>query len=114
VPVLGNRSTLEWESDRASQRKWLLAAGLRLPKEYTSPDEIDRKFSSNSAAPKAARAFSPLPRKKEFYQRMKERVQVGLVKEEDAEHFTIQEFLPGVRYYPHYFFSPLPNPSATK
>jgi len=40
---------------------------------------------------------------------MKERVQVGLVKEEDAEHFTIQEFLPGVRYYPHYFFSPLAN-----
>jgi len=28
VPVLGNRSTLEWEADRASQRKWLLAAGL--------------------------------------------------------------------------------------
>jgi 5-formaminoimidazole-4-carboxamide-1-(beta)-D-ribofuranosyl 5'-monophosphate synthetase len=40
---------------------------------------------------------------------MKERVQIGLVKAEDAEHFTIQEFLPGVRYYPHYFFSPLPN-----
>ncbi len=109
VPVLGNRSTLEWESDRASQRKWLLAAGLRLPKEYTSPDEIDRKIFVKFRGAKGGKGFFTASSKKEFYQRMKERVQIGLVKAEDAEHFTIQEFLPGVRYYPHYFFSPLPN-----
>jgi 5-formaminoimidazole-4-carboxamide-1-(beta)-D-ribofuranosyl 5'-monophosphate synthetase len=109
VPVLGNRSTLEWEADRASQRKWLLAAGLRLPKEYTSPDEIDRKIFVKFRGAKGGKGFFTASSKKEFYQRMKERVQVGLVKEEDAEHFTIQEFLPGVRYYPHYFFSPLAN-----
>jgi 5-formaminoimidazole-4-carboxamide-1-(beta)-D-ribofuranosyl 5'-monophosphate synthetase len=58
---------------------------------------------------KGGKGFFTASSKKEFYQRMKERVQVGLVKEEDAAHFTIQEFLPGVRYYPHYFFSPLAN-----
>jgi 5-formaminoimidazole-4-carboxamide-1-(beta)-D-ribofuranosyl 5'-monophosphate synthetase len=87
VPVLGNRSTLEWEADRASQRK------------------IFVKFRGA----KGGKGFFTASSKKEFYQRMKERVQVGLVKEEDAAHFTIQEFLPGVRYYPHYFFSPLAN-----
>src|SRR3972149_3747546 len=37
VPVLGNRNTLEWESDRSKQREWLQKAGVRLPREFPSP-----------------------------------------------------------------------------
>lgn len=107
VPVLGNRNTLEWESDRAKQRQWLQKAGVRLPKEYSSPDNIDQRVFVKFSGAKGGKGFFTASSPSEFYQRLKERIEVGLIKEEDADHITIQEFLPGVRYYPHYFFSPL-------
>ena len=114
VPVLGNRNTLKWESDRASQREWLQKAGVRLPREFASPDEIDRKIFVKFRGAKGGKGFFTASSKEEFYRRIKERVQAGLLKEEDAAHYTIQEFLPGVRYYPHYFFSPLKNSIGCK
>ena len=109
VPVLGNRNTLEWESDRSRQRQWLQQAGVRLPREYASPDDIDGKIFVKFRGAKGGKGFFTASTKQEYYRRLKERIRLGLIKEEDAEHFTIQEFLPGVRYYPHYFFSPLKN-----
>ncbi len=109
VPVLGNRGTLEWESDRSKQRQWLQKAGLNLPREFPSPDDIDRKVFVKFRGAKGGKGFFTASTKNEYYRNLKERIKLGLIKEEDAEHFTIQEFLPGVRYYPHYFFSPLKN-----
>jgi 5-formaminoimidazole-4-carboxamide-1-(beta)-D-ribofuranosyl 5'-monophosphate synthetase len=107
VPVLGNRDTLEWESDRSKQREWLQKAGLRLPREIPSPDDIDAKVFVKFRGAKGGKGFFTASSKDEYHRRLKERVNLGLIKKEDAEHSTIQEFLPGVRYYPHYFFSPL-------
>ena len=107
VPILGNRGTLAWESDRSKQREWLQKAGVRLPREYASPDMIDSKIFVKFRGAKGGKGFFTASSKDEYFKRLKERIRLGLIKEEDAEHFTIQEFLPGVRYYPHYFFSPL-------
>lgn len=107
VPVLGNRNTLEWESDRDKQREWLQKAGVRLPREYPSPDDIDGKIFVKFRGAKGGKGFFTASSKEEYHRRLNDRIRLGLIKEEDAEHFTIQEFLPGVRYYPHYFFSPL-------
>lgn len=107
VPVLGNRNTLEWEGDRDRQRQWLQKAGVRLPQEFPSPDDIDRKVFIKFRGAKGGKGFFTASTKDEYYRRLEERVRAGLIKEDDAEHATIQEFLPGVRYYPHYFFSPL-------
>ena len=109
VPILGNRNTLEWESDRSKQRQWLQKAGVRLPREYASPDDIDGKIFVKFRGAKGGKGFFTASTKEEYYRLLQERIRLGLIKEEDAEHFTIQEFLPGVRYYPHYFFSPLKN-----
>jgi 5-formaminoimidazole-4-carboxamide-1-(beta)-D-ribofuranosyl 5'-monophosphate synthetase len=107
VPILGNRNTLEWESDRDKQRQWLQKAGVRLPREYASPEDIDRKVFVKFPGAKGGKGFFNASSKEEYYNLLKRRIRLGLIKEEDAEHATIQEFLPGVRYYPHYFFSPL-------
>jgi 5-formaminoimidazole-4-carboxamide-1-(beta)-D-ribofuranosyl 5'-monophosphate synthetase len=106
VPVLGNRNTLEWESDRAKQREWLLKAGVKVPREFPSPDDIDAKVFVKFRGAKGGKGFFTASSKEEYYRRMRERVQLGLISEDDAQNATIQEFLPGVRYYPHYFFSP--------
>jgi len=109
IPLLGNRKTLEWESDRAKQRQWLKKAGVRLPREYSSPDSIDGKVFVKFQGAKGGKGFFTASSKGEYHHRLRERIDLGLIKAEDAEHATIQEFLPGVRYYPHYFFSPLEN-----
>lgn len=109
IPLLGNRYTLEWESDREKQRQWLQKAGIRLPREYSSPDEIDTKVFIKFRGAKGGKGFFTASNKEEYNSRLKRRIGLGLVKEEDAEHATIQELLLGVRYYPHYFFSPLKN-----
>ncbi len=41
VPYYGNKAVLRWESDRSLERQWLEKAGLRLPRIYEDPDEID-------------------------------------------------------------------------
>lgn len=107
VPVLGNRSTLEWESDRGKQRVWLQKAGVRLPREFASPDDIDAKVFVKFRGAKGGKGFFTASSKDEYHRRLRERINLGLISKEDAEYSTIQEFLPGVRYYPHYFFSPL-------
>jgi 5-formaminoimidazole-4-carboxamide-1-(beta)-D-ribofuranosyl 5'-monophosphate synthetase len=109
LPILGNRNTLEWEEDRSKQRQWLQKAGLKLPHEFPSPDDIDRKVFVKFRGAKGGKGFFTASSKSEYDRNLNDRIKLGLIKEEDAKHFTIQEFLPGVRYYPHYFFSPLKN-----
>ena len=109
VPVLGNRNTIEWESDRTKQRRWLLKAGLQLPREFSSPDDIDGKVFVKFPGAKGGKGFFTASSKEEYFHHLNERIHLGLITEEYARHATIQEFLPGVRYYPHYFFSPLEN-----
>jgi 5-formaminoimidazole-4-carboxamide-1-(beta)-D-ribofuranosyl 5'-monophosphate synthetase len=37
----GNKHILPWETDRAKQREWLQMAGLKLPRIYEKPEDID-------------------------------------------------------------------------
>lgn len=105
VPMFGNRSTLEWESDRVKQRTWLGKADLRLPKEYKRPSEIDGRVFVKLHGAKGGRGFFTANSEKEYHEKLAERVKRGVVSEGDAERTMIQEFIAGVRYYPHYFYS---------
>ncbi|MDQ1281553.1 MAG: 5-formaminoimidazole-4-carboxamide-(beta)-D-ribofuranosyl 5-monophosphate synthetase [Thermoproteota archaeon] len=105
VPMFGNRSTLEWESDRAKQRKWLVEAGLRLPREYKNPSEIDGRVFVKLPGAKGGRGFFTATSETEYYAKLEERIQRGVVSEADGRKTMIQEFIAGVRYYPHYFYS---------
>ena len=41
LPIFGNRQLLQWETDREKQREWLKRAGLRLPKTFNDPKNIE-------------------------------------------------------------------------
>lgn len=105
VPMFGNRRTLEWERDRRKQRLWLERAGLRVPREYRGPSEIEGKAFVKLPGAKGGRGFFTVSSEKEFYEELKKRTLSGVIDERESEALTIQEFLPGVRYYPHYFYS---------
>jgi 5-formaminoimidazole-4-carboxamide-1-(beta)-D-ribofuranosyl 5'-monophosphate synthetase len=101
VPLFGNRAVLEWESDRGKEREWLLKAGLRLPREFRSPEEIDRLMLVKFPGAKGGRGYFLASSAAEFDQKLE------LLNLSDKAQFTIQEFVIGTRFYPHYFYSPL-------
>jgi len=113
VPMFGNRKTLEWEKNRNKQRQWLETAGLTLPKAYKSPSEIDDKVFIKLPGAKGGRGFFTVSSEKELYKKLDEKVKKGLISKSDSENITIQEFISGVRYYPHYFYSLFKKEGAT-
>jgi len=96
IPSFGNKKVLEWESDRAKERDWLTSAGVPVPAEFSSPDEIDRPVIVKYHGAKGGRGFFIAKNRKEF----EEQIDTG-------QEYVVQEFVLGTRYYLHFFYSPL-------
>ncbi|TGC11159.1 formate--phosphoribosylaminoimidazolecarboxamide ligase [Methanolobus halotolerans] len=95
VPIFGNRSVLEWESDREKERVWLEGAGIHMPKKV-QPEDIDGPVMVKYHGAKGGKGFFVAKTYEEFKQHVK-----------PDEKYTIQEFITGTRYYFHFFYSPL-------
>ncbi len=95
----GSKAILEWESDRKKEREWLSAAGLRLPKIFKSPDEIDRPVIIKFHGAKGGKGYFIANSPEEFNERINDYP--------DNEGFVIQEYIVGVPMYMHYFKSSL-------
>jgi 5-formaminoimidazole-4-carboxamide-1-(beta)-D-ribofuranosyl 5'-monophosphate synthetase len=93
LPIFGNRSSVIWERNRMKMFEWMKAAGLRRPK-IIEPDQIDGPALVKFPGAKGGRGYRIVGSTKEF-----EKV-IG------DKPCMIQEFIIGVRAYPHYFFSP--------
>ncbi|MEW6035557.1 MAG: formate--phosphoribosylaminoimidazolecarboxamide ligase [Candidatus Micrarchaeota archaeon] len=97
VPVYGNRASIAWERSREKMFQWIRKAGIKTPRTF-KPDEIDGPVMVKFPGAKGGRGYIIVRSEKEF------REKVGADRE-----CMIQEFLIGVRAYPHYFFSPFKN-----
>jgi 5-formaminoimidazole-4-carboxamide-1-(beta)-D-ribofuranosyl 5'-monophosphate synthetase len=95
VPVFGNRKSLAWERDRLKMMDWMKKAGLRTPA-IIDPDKIDRPCVVKHAGAKGGRGYAIVHSPEDFRQKFP-----------DAKDVMIQEYLTGVRAYPHFFYSPL-------
>ncbi len=96
----GTKGILEWESDRSKEREWLLDAGIKLPKVFASPEEIDRPVIIKFHGARGGQGYFLANSTKEFYERYKEF-------EDDETGYAIQEYIVGVPVYTHYFYSRL-------
>lgn len=94
VPIYGNRKSLEWERSREKMLEWIDRSGVKRPK-LLSPDEIDGPALVKFPGAKGGRGYFIVGSPEEFYRRVGER------------ECVIQEFIIGVRAYPHFFFSPI-------
>lgn len=103
VPVFGNRAVLEWEGDRVKQRIWFREAGLKTPRVFEDPSEVDCRVFVKFPGAKGGRGYFTARSSREVEARLKDAVRRGLIR--DAREAYIQEFVPGVRYYFHYFYS---------
>lgn len=95
----GSKEILEWESDRSKERVWLSNAGLKLPKIFTSPEEIDRPVIIKFHGAKGGSGYFIANSPEEFFERIKEYP--------GDDDYVIQEYIVGVPIYAHYFYSPL-------
>lgn len=98
TPYFGNKSTLDWESDRLKQRHWLEEAHVPVPRRFTKPDEIDAPVLVKSYGAAGGSGYFFAKNKTEFKHK---------IKNFKAKNYIIQEYVIGVSAYIHYFYSPL-------
>jgi 5-formaminoimidazole-4-carboxamide-1-(beta)-D-ribofuranosyl 5'-monophosphate synthetase len=94
VPIYGNRQSIAWERSREKMFEWMKKSGLRTPK-VIKPDDISGPALVKFPGAKGGRGYLIVGSQEEFRKRVGDR------------KCMIQEFIIGVRAYPHYFFSPL-------
>ncbi len=94
VPIYGNRASVVWERSRDKMFKWLHQAGIRTPR-VLKPEEINGPALVKFPGAKGGRGYFIVTSYEDFKMRVGNRP------------CMVQEFLIGVRSYPHYFFSPL-------
>lgn len=95
----GTKGILEWESDRTKEREWLTSAGLRLPKIFKTPGDIDRAVIIKFHGAKGGKGYFIANSPEEFYERIQEY--------SGDDGYVIQEYIVGVPVYTHYFYSPI-------
>lgn len=107
IPVFGNRKVLEWEEDREKSRKWLEeTAGLHMPKNV-SKSRIDRLCIVKFDGAKGGRGYFLVSDSREFEKIIHKKITEGEISEKASRSVSVQEYITGVRYYFHYFYTPL-------
>lgn len=94
VPVYGNRASIVWERSRDKMFQWLHKARIRTPR-ILKPEEIAGPALVKFPGAKGGRGYFLVSSYNDF------KLRVG------NKPCVVQEFLIGVRSYPHYFFSPI-------
>jgi 5-formaminoimidazole-4-carboxamide-1-(beta)-D-ribofuranosyl 5'-monophosphate synthetase len=101
VMHFGTKGILEWEADRSKERVWLDKAGLKLPRIFASPEDIDCPVIIKFHGAQGGFGYFIAKSAEEFYEKMKQYP--------NEKDYVIQEYIVGVPMYTHYFHSPLKN-----
>lgn len=109
VPMFGNRQLLHFEAVREKQEEWLRKAGLRLPKTFKKPEEIDRLVIAKLPGAKGGRGYFLADSYESFQRKIKQMIDRGLLNKTEADKIYLQEYVLGVNVYPHYFSSIVKN-----
>lgn len=96
----GTKGILRWESDRSMERQWLVDAGIRVPRVFNSPEEIDRPVIIKFHGAHGGKGYFLANNPEEFHKRYAD--YKGMKGYED---YAIQEYIVGVPVYTHYFYS---------
>ncbi len=102
VPIYGNRYLLRAEERDAERNQYYLLekAGVRFPKEFKSPEEIDRLVivKVQQAKNPLERAFFYAVSPEDYYKQAEELIKAGVINEEGLKKARIEEFVLGPRF----------------
>jgi len=113
IPIFGNRYMLRTEERNFEKNQYYLLerAGIRQPKKFKSPSEIDRLVivKVQEAKRKIERAFFTAVSEEDFWKKANKRIEEGVIRREDLEKAVIEEFVIGTYFNFNFFYSPLKN-----
>lgn len=111
VPLFGNRALLRVEERTGEKNQYdlLKKAGIRIPKRFGSPEEIDRPVmvKVQEARRRIERAFFVASSYSEYESASARKVREGVVSEEDLKRAVLEELVVGTLFNFNYFYSPL-------
>jgi len=111
LPIFGNRALLRAEERTAKHNQYdlLRKAGIRTPKIYEKPEDIDRLVLVKAPEAKRnyERAFFLASSFEEYKRKAEEMVKKGISTEEGVRSAVIEEYVLGAHYNFNYFYSPL-------
>ncbi len=111
VPMIGNRYMLRTEERTAPKNQlWLLRkAGVKVPRAFKSPEEIDRLAIVKVAEKERAieRAFFYASTPAEYKKKGQDRLKKGIITKEALKEAVIEEYVIGAKFNANYFWSPL-------
>lgn len=111
IPIFGNRAILRSEERDAPRNQMYLLqkAGIKSPRTFKSPNEIDRLVIVKvpEAKRKIERAFFYASSSKDYETEAETRIKKGVISKTDLEKAIIEEFVMGAKFNFNYFWSPL-------
>jgi len=102
VPIYGNRSILRAEerSERKSQYWLLQKAGMKMPKKFSTPEEIDRlaivKVQQNKKPLERAFFYANSP--EDYHRKVKELIEKDVIERDGLEKARIEEYILGQKF----------------
>lgn len=105
VPIFGSRKMLLWESDRELKEKLMKESGLRTPRTFSSPDEIDRLVIVKLHGAKGGLGYFLADSPKSYRENLNKLKKSGKVGTNVPLY--IQEYVVGVPVYFEFFYSAL-------
>jgi 5-formaminoimidazole-4-carboxamide-1-(beta)-D-ribofuranosyl 5'-monophosphate synthetase len=111
VPLMGNRYLLKTEERTAPKNQlWLLKeAGIKLPRAFKSPQEIDCPAIVKVAEKGRTieRAFFYASNPEDYEREAQKRIKAGIITREALQESVIEEYVIGAKFNANYFWSPL-------
>lgn len=107
VPFFGNKHILRWEADRNLKHEMMKLAGIKVPRIFQTPEEIDRPVIIKFPGAEGGRGYFLAKDSIDLSKKIKTMITRDLVDEKALEDVFIQEYVFGISAYPHYFYSPI-------
>ncbi|MCW4011335.1 MAG: formate--phosphoribosylaminoimidazolecarboxamide ligase family protein [Candidatus Bathyarchaeota archaeon] len=111
VPLMGNREMLRTEERNTPRNQLYLLqkAGIKTPKTFQSPSEIDRlaiiKVPEKERAIERAFFYASSP--EEYEETSKQRIKQGIITQDALKQAVIEEYILGAKFNANMFWSPL-------
>lgn len=111
IPMFGNRYLLKVEERtvKPNQYDLLKKAGIKYPKIFKNPKDIDRLVIVKSQQQKVSfeRGFFFASSKEEFKKEAEKRIKSGLISKKSLKEAVIEEFIVGTAVNFNFFYSPI-------
>lgn len=113
VPMFGNRELLKIEERGREENQYYLLekSGIKYPKQFKDPKEIDRLclIKVQEKTRNFERAFFLVQNYSDYQIQVEEKLKQGIFTEEQIQQAVIEEFVVGVQVNFNFFYSPISN-----